>query len=148
MVHGSLGWCGRRGWVAVVGIATLCAMLCVRPAGAITIDTCLSRKLGDVGRSVALRATCEARDAAHPDATGLKACLDKMQARFVGADVSANGQFERLEHTLTCLTTGDQTSFDGAIGAYVDALDVQVGNAGTPSKCDSAKLVCVGRYVA
>jgi len=131
-----------------MGVATLCVMLCARPASAITVDTCLSRKLGDVGRSVALRATCEARDAAHPDAASLKACLDKMQARFAGTDAPADGQFERLERTLTCLTTGDQTSLDDAIVAYVDDLDAQVGNTGTPSKCDSAKLVCVGRYVA
>jgi hypothetical protein len=131
-----------------MGVATLCAMLCARSAGAITVDTCLSRKLGDVGRSVALRATCEARNAAHPDVMGLKACLDKMEARFAGADAPANGQFERLEQALTCLTTGDQTSLDDAISTYVDDLDAQVGNTGTPSKCDSAKLICVGRYVA
>lgn len=132
----------------MVGVATLCATLCARPAPATTVDTCLSRKLGDVARSVALRATCEARDAAHPDAATVKACLDKMRARFAGADSPANGQFERVERVLSCLTTGDQALLDDAMTAYVDGLDGQIGNGGTPSKCDSAKLLCVGHYVA
>ncbi len=126
----------------------LCTTLCARSAPATTVDACLARKLGDVGKSVTARVRCEAQDAGHPDAAAHATCRDKMRQRFAGVDGSGNGQFERLERALPCLTTGDQALLDAAIASYVTALDEEVGNGGTASKCDAAKLTCVARYVA
>ncbi len=116
--------------------------------GTATVDPCLSRKVVDVGRSAALRATCYARDAANPDATALALCLDKASHRFSGVAGVSEGQFEKLERFWTCVTVGDQGAFETRLATFAAALDTDVGTAATPSKCDAAKLKCVGKYVA
>src|SRR3954447_19460172 len=101
-----------------------------------TVDSCLSRKIVDAGKSAAARTGCYARDAAKPDPTALAICLDKASRRFGGAPGVTDGQFEKLERLWQCVTVDDQAAFDADLAAFAAALDEQVGNPGTPSKCD------------
>jgi hypothetical protein len=144
-----VGRISGRGARMVVMLATCAVVVAVATSvRATTVNTCLARKLTDVGRSLAARATCYARDAAQPDAAALAACLGKAQARFAGGGVASSGYFERLEGVWPCLTTDDQGVLDASVAGYAAELDAQVGNPGTANRCDAATLKCVARYVA
>jgi hypothetical protein len=144
-----VGRISGRGARTVVMLATCAVVVTVATSvRATTVNTCLARKLTDVGRSLAARATCYARDAAKSDAAALAACLGKAQARFAGGVVASSGYFERLEGVWPCLTTDDQGALDASVAGYAAELDAQVGNPGTANRCDAAVLKCVARYVA
>ncbi len=137
----------RRG--CGVAAALIAALLgCAPSAGATTVNSCLARKLSGVGRSVSRRAFCYAHDVLRPDALALSSCLARAQTSFAGDGAPRNGAFAKLEGLWSCVTVSDGVRMDAAIGDYATALDAQVGNRGTPSRCDAAKLSCVGRYVA
>jgi hypothetical protein len=138
---------GRYSKIAL-GAALLTAL--VAPAGAahaVTVNRCLARKISNVGASLATRARCYAKDASNPNAERLASCLAKTSAKFTGNGTPSRGAFASAEQRPPCVTTGDQSVFDTAIAAYAAALDGQVANPGTSSRCDGAKLECVARYV-
>jgi hypothetical protein len=136
-----------RSGIALGAVVAAVVAFAASPATATTVDPCLARKLGDVGKSLAARAACYARAAARPNAAALAACLEKAARRFAGGVSPEKGQFARLERVWPCVTTGDQAALDAALAAYAAGLDAQVANSGAPSRCDAAKLTCVGRYV-
>jgi hypothetical protein len=119
----------------------------VAPASAVTVSTCLARKLGDVGRTAAAELACHARAAAKPDVAALTACLGRSEQRFTGGDDPSRGLFAKRERRPPCPTVGDQSTLAGDIAAATGALATGVGNGGTVSRCDAAKLTCLGRYV-
>jgi len=121
---------------------------CTSPARATTVNSCLARKLSGVGRSVSRRAFCYAHEALRPAVAALSSCLAHAQTSFGGNAAPQTGAFAKLEGLWSCVTVGDGARMDGAIGGYVAALAAQVGNHGTPRRCDATKLSCVGRYVA
>jgi len=137
----------QRG-LGVVAAVLAGALGWVASAGATTVKSCLARKPSGVGLSVSRRASCYAREAVRPDAAALARCLTRAETSFVGDGTSRSGAFAKLESSSSCVTVGDGARTDAAIGDYVASLDVAVGNHGTSSRCDAAKLACVGRYVA
>jgi hypothetical protein len=116
-------------------------------ARAATSNACLARKLGDLGRAVAVEVGCYARDAAKSDAVGRAACLSRAARRFTGGDEPSRGQFAKRERRPPCLTIDDQSAMADSMAAYAAALRGAVGNPGTSSWCDAAKLRCLGRYL-
>jgi hypothetical protein len=148
---------GRTCWVVMMRrnsttLLALVALLGLAAWGAnvdaTTVNKCLGRKLAGVGRSLARRATCYAKNATRPAAAALSLCLAKAEDSFVGGDVPpSGGSFARLERTGPCLTTDDQRAVDTTLTEYAAALDAQMANPGMPNRCDAAKLACVGRYV-
>jgi hypothetical protein len=111
------------------------------------VSTCLARKLGDVGRTAAAELACHGRAAAKPDATTLAACLGKAERRFTGGDDPSRGLFAKRERRPPCPTVGDQGALAGDVADAASALAAGVGNDGTASRCDAAKIACLGRYV-
>lgn len=116
-------------------------------AGAATSNACLARKLGDVGRAVALQLGCYAHDAAKQDAVARAACLARVARRFTGGDDPSRGLFAKRERRPPCLTVDDQSAMADDIAAQAAELAAALGNPGVPSRCDAAKLTCVGRYL-
>ncbi len=138
----------RRDSMIVVTLVVLGGLLAPGAAvGATTVDTCLARKLSNVGQSLARRAACYAKVAARPSAAALSTCLGRAADTFSGGGVPGRGVFERIEGVWPCLTNDDQAALDAAIAGYAAALAAQVGNPGTLNRCDAAKLKCMGRYV-
>ena len=111
----------------------------------VTVNKCLSRKLRSVGSSAGARAACYSKAAKKGALPG--ACLDQASARFTGGERPERGAFAKLEAKGSCLTQEDGPIFDGDLAAFASALNDVVG-AGTPSRCDAAKLKCAARYVA
>jgi hypothetical protein len=139
----------RRASTIALTLLVLGGFLVHGAAGATTVNTCLARKLGDVGGSLARRATCYAKDTARPNEAALSTCLGRAENSFAGGGArSSKGSFEKIEEVWPCLTNDDQGALDAAIVSYAAALVAQVATPGTPSRCDAAKLKCVGRYVA
>ena len=132
---------GRCGVVAAL-MAALLGYTSAAPAA--TVNSCLARKLSGVGRSVSRRVFCYAHDVVRPDATARSGCLARAQTSFAG-DARRKGAFVKLEALWSCVTVGDGARMDAAIGNYVAALDHQIGNHGTPSRCDAAKT-CIELY--
>ncbi len=130
-----------------VALVFLGLALATGTAQAITPNACFGKKLGDVGRSTALRIACYARDAAKPDAERRGLCLTKAGARFTGGDDPSRGLFSKRERRPPCTTVGDQTALETQIADYAAALAGAMGNQGIASRCDAAKLTCVGRYL-
>ncbi len=134
--------------VVVAILALAGALGSTRPAGAVTVNDCLAHKLGDVGKAAALEAACDARNASKPDATMEARCLGKAVARFTGGDDPARGVFAKRERRPPCTTVGDQDAVAASVAAYVSALEGAVGTSIRPSRCDSAKITCMARYVS
>lgn len=133
-------------WRTAAGIAIVLAFT-VESAHAVTINACLSRKLADVGHAMAVELACYGRDAGKPGAAARLTCLSMASQRFTGGDDPSRGQFAKRERRPPCLTIDDQRTMAAAITGHAAALDDAIGNAGTPSRCDAAKLLCIGRYL-
>ncbi len=142
---------GRGGNIVVALTALVVgsggALMSVRSVEAVTVNTCLARKLGDAGRTAAAEVACWSRDAAKPDAVMRAACLDKTERRFTGGDDPTRGLFAKRERRPPCPTVGDQSAVAADIGDFAAAIGSAVDNTGSPSRCDAAKLTCVARYV-
>lgn len=134
-----------RNWAGAV--AVLVAAGSTSAWGA-TVSACLSGKLGDVGRTAALELGCVGRDAGKPDGAARSACLTRAEARFTGGLDPSRGLFAKRERRPPCPTVGDQDAVARDVAAYVSATAGAVGNAVRPSRCDAAKLGCIGRYVS
>ena len=107
-----------------------------------TMNGCLAGKLRTLGKGTKAYVACHAKDAAHPDAPKLAACLGK-------ASIKITGGFARLDakHPGACTApNGDGPGRDGAAASYAAALAADVGSA--TGKCDAAKQRCVGSYAA
>ncbi len=128
--------------IGVAGMSTV-----VRSAEAVTVSTCLARKLGDVGRTAAAEVMCWARDAAKPVAIMRAACLDKTERRFTGGDDPTRGLFAKRERRPPCPTVGDQSAVAADIADFAAEVGSAIDNTGNPSRCDAAKLICLSRYV-
>ena len=115
-------------------------------ASAATVNRCLARKIANVGASVTIRARCYAKAAAKPDVDARDRCLHAASVKFRGGDIPTKGAFEAAEQHPPCVTYDDQGAFDADIAEFASTLDLAVGNAGVASRCDAAKLVCLGKY--
>jgi hypothetical protein len=133
--------------LGVVLIAASVGFAGASPASAVTVSTCLARKLGDVGRTAAADLACHARAAAKPDAIALAACLGRSERRFTGGDDPSRGLFAKRERRPPCPTVGDQSALAADVADATTTLAADVGNDGAMSRCDAAKLTCLGRYV-
>ncbi|MCC6764333.1 MAG: CAP domain-containing protein [Deltaproteobacteria bacterium] len=135
---------GRVGvGVSLVGLVLACA----GSAHGVTVSACLAGKLGDVGRTAARGLACWGRDAATPDADVRGACSARVEERFSGGLDPSRGLFAKRERRPPCPTVGDQTELAADVAALVAAAPGEVGTATRPSRCDAAKLGCVGRYL-
>ena len=132
----------RRG--ARIGLV-LAVVASAAPASGMTQNACLARKLGDVGRTAAAALACHARDAAKPAPTMLARCLGNVELRFTGGADPSRSLFAKRERKPPCPTVGDQDAIGRQLFAFADALDQAVGNV--VSRCDSAELACIGKYV-
>ena len=135
----------ERRYILAVGVLAA-VLMHGSAADATTVNACLARKIKSVGSSLSTRARCYAKDAAKPDGEKLDACLTKASDKFDGHGEPNRGMFESAEQHRACVTYGDQDAFDDRIGSYAAALDQQV-SAGAPSRCNAAKITCVGKYV-
>ncbi len=120
----------------------------VGSADAVTVSTCLARKLGDASRTAAAEVMCWARDAAKPDPLRRAACLAKTESRLTGGDDPTRGLFAKRERRPPCPTVGDQGAVAADIAEFAAALGAAIDNSGNPSRCDAAKLTCLSRYVS
>ena len=113
------------------------------------INRCLSRKINAVGKSLAARTACFAKEAA----TGIAvpACHQAASDKFTGGAAPTNGAFSKIEvaypvGSLTaCLTFDDQDSMETGLVDYAASVPSATGSA--IGKCDAAKIRCVGKYV-
>jgi len=109
----------------------------------LTVNDCLAGKLKRVASSASARAACYAKASkkgALPDA-----CLERASARFTGGAHPARAPFARLEAAGSCLTSEDAAILEAELADFASDLSDLVG-AGVESRCDAAKLKCIGRY--
>ncbi len=132
----------------IVSVGLVAGLALAASANATTVSSCLSGKLGDAGRTTAQEIACWAKDASKPDAAARTACLAKAERRFTGGDDPTRGLFAKRERRPPCATVGDQDAVARDLAAYAGAVAAEVGNLVRPSRCDAAKLTCIGRYVS
>jgi hypothetical protein len=136
-----------RSWAGLLAMSVAASAAMATPALATTVSQCLAGKLGDVGRATAQEITCHGKDATKPDATTRTACVARAEARLTGGTDPARSVFAKRERRPPCPTVGDQDAVADDVAAYVASLSAAVGTAVRPSRCDAAKLQCLGRYV-
>lgn len=138
---------GNHAALAAVIIITA-ALTSPSTASAVTINACLAGKLTDVGKSVAARLGCAARDAIEPNSADLATCFAKVDDRFDGGADPASGRFVQRELRSSCITNDDQSAIATRIGTYVAGVKSAIAKSGGSNRCDATKLTCVGRYIA
>jgi hypothetical protein len=131
----------------VVGAAALIGLLMPMQAAqadptTLTVNMCSSRKIKAAGKYGAARSGCYIKAATLGYPVADARCLEIARVRLLYS-FSNN-----LKLKPPCLTTGDGPAIDAEVLAFVDTISTAVGNTGTASKCDAAKLKCVGKYVA
>jgi hypothetical protein len=137
---------GNRAALAAVVITA--ALMPTAAARAVTVNVCLAGKLTDVGKTVAARLACAARDAVQPSADLLATCLANVDDRFDGGADPLLGRFAKREFRTTCVTFGDQSTLAARIATYTASVDSAIAKSARSNRCDAVKLKCVGRYVA
>lgn len=132
--------------IALLGFATVAD---AQVTMTLPINKCLAAKIAGVGKSVAARTNCFAKEAMQ--GAGDSACHQKASDKFTGGAQPTKGVFSKLDakypllDAMPCLTFDDQAAFESAITAYVATVPVATGTG--LGKCDAAKIKCVGKYV-
>lgn len=126
-------------------IAGLCMSTAAAEAqlASLPVSKCNAGKVRAAGKTAAALLACHGKDA-----TAEASCLAKVDGKF---DAAGTGPFDKADaQDQGCLpgTTGNQSSFGLTLDAFASAIDALLGVPTTPSKCDAARLRCVGKYVA
>jgi hypothetical protein len=125
------------------------AALAIHDAHAQTINACVAKKQACVARKMAGLLKCHQK----AESTGTSvdpACVQKVQDKFTGGAVPANGCFAKLEAKFPggCLTANDTAALEATIDSFVtDAVTALDPGYPTPvsNACSAGKKKCVSK---
>ena len=143
-------WSSRsfvQGWIVTLAVSALLMLASGARAQVehLAENKCLAGKVKVVGGAAAARARCLAGAAAK--GTEPDACLQRASGRFSGGARPAKAPFAKLESRGGCITLDDSPALESNLAGLVLDLEAAVGGGGR-SRCDAAKLKCLGKYLS
>jgi hypothetical protein len=127
------------------------ALMLATVTQAATVDKCSAGKRKCIAKKVQGLLGCHAKAEASGSLVD-PSCVNKVQDKFDGGAVPANGCFEKLETKYPgCLTVDDQATLETAIDVFVQEA-VSAVDPGYPApafnKCAAAKKKCIAKKTA
>ena len=128
----------RLGLTALISLAVVAAAVSSVRAAPTAGQQCASGKIKAAGTKAACLLALDARQANGivVDPAKVQRCKDRLSAPVSGA-------FARAEARGGCLTSGDATTIEGSVDAFVDGIGTALA-VGTPNRCQSAKIAAAG----